>query len=255
MAAGACSEIGSDPSVAVALSFDSLPAPAIVAYDFLRDSAGAKVKFSAHAFNAKGVEIANAPIRFFTADSPFVWVDSGGYAKSDSFRLTPAKIIAEINGLQIKRSLDIIRSPDSLARVTDTVSIAYVLPDTSLATADLNTSVPLKVTVLHRDSAGFTSPVRSVVVHYAISYPAAAATTGTAADTTRVAFLISDATRARSSVDTTDGSGSSGRRVRLRPALLTTTQDSVVVTASVTYQGAPLSGSPVRLVVRVAPIP
>jgi hypothetical protein len=57
-----------------------------------------------------------------------------------------------------------------------------------------------------------------------------------------------------STVDTTDAAGVAGRAVRIRPLYLLADVDSVIVNATVKYRGAPITGSPVRLVVVLQPI-
>jgi hypothetical protein len=255
LAAFGCTEIGSNPSAAVSMSFDTLPYPSVVVGDSMRDTSGAVANFRGHAFNGQNAEIPNAPIKYFSLDPNALSVDSTtGKAFADSLRSSAVTVMASINGLQIRKTIDLVASPDSLFTNGDT-SLTYVLPDTGTIAADLNTSVPLQVKVLHNDSAGFTSPVRSVVVRYTITYPAASATTGTPSDTTHAAFLLSDLTRARSSVDTTDISGLAARRVRVRPGLLAGATDSVVVMATARYRGVDITGSPARLVLRVVPVP
>jgi hypothetical protein len=70
----------------------------------------------------------------------------------------------------------------------------------------------------------------------------------------QLAQLVNDA-KQPSSVDTTDASGIAGRAIRLHPLFLSSTSptDSIIVNASARYRGALVSGSPVRLVLRVKP--
>ena len=49
--AGSCTEIGTNPATVTALEFDSLPYPAVVTGDTLRDSLGNAAPLSATAFN------------------------------------------------------------------------------------------------------------------------------------------------------------------------------------------------------------
>jgi hypothetical protein len=58
-----------------------------------------------------------------------------------------------------------------------------------------------------------------------------------------------------SSVDTTDASGIAGRAIRLHPLLLSSDNpvDSIIVNATAKYRGVPVSGSPVRLVLKIKP--
>jgi hypothetical protein len=64
--------------------------------------------------------------------------------------------------------------------------------------------------------------------------------------------LVNDAGKA-SIVDTTGTDGVAGRAIRLHPVFLTSNTDSIIVSATTKYRGAPVRGSPVRLVVVVKP--
>ena len=71
-------------------------------------------------------------------------------------------------------------------------------------------------------------------------------------DTTLSVFLVDDSGRP-SVLDTTDGTGVAGRRVRVRAARFPASGDtaSVILRAIVTYKGLALRGSPFRLVLPV----
>jgi hypothetical protein len=114
----------------------------------------------------------------------------------------------------------------------------YSLTDT---TASL--SNPLQLQLLHRTSFASTIPVRSYLVSYTITYPT---------DTVLARLVTRDGLR-RSTVDTTDATGTSARRVRLRSLSLTSVDDSVVVVAMVRYRGVPVPGAPIRFVLKVKP--
>ena len=83
-AAGACSEIGTDPSAAVSIRFDTLPAAAIVQGDSLRDSLGFPAPVTATAFNAAGDTIRGASFTFLARDTTnALTVDPGGAMTED----------------------------------------------------------------------------------------------------------------------------------------------------------------------------
>ncbi|HSU96608.1 MAG TPA: hypothetical protein VLI40_05220, partial [Gemmatimonadaceae bacterium] len=73
-------------------------------------------------------------------------------------------------------------------------------------------------------------------------------------DTLLAQLVTRDGAR-KSTLDTTDATGTSQRRIRLRPLSLKSVNDSVVVVATVRYRGIPVAGSPVRFVVQVKPHP
>src|SRR4051812_17828153 len=60
----ACENISGNADTVLSIQFDSLPAPAVVIGDTLRDTTGAVRTPSVHAFNDKGAEIPTAPCGF-----------------------------------------------------------------------------------------------------------------------------------------------------------------------------------------------
>jgi len=64
--------------------------------------------------------------------------------------------------------------------------------------------------------------------------------------------LVNDAGRP-SVVDTTDTNGVAGRAIRLHPVFLVSEIDSIIVSATARYRGIAVSGSPVRLVLKIKP--
>ena len=66
---GACTQVSADPKAVVALAFDSLPYPAVVSGDTLRDEAGVATALHATALNVDGDVIADAPVTFLLLDS------------------------------------------------------------------------------------------------------------------------------------------------------------------------------------------
>ena len=233
--AGACSEVSTDPDLAVAISFDSLPAPSVVVGDSLRDISGVARPLRARAFNFRGELIPGAVFRYFAADRGLRVDSVTGHVIGDSVRASAPRVIASLGGIQVLRSLDVVERPDSVAAGARD-SLLYSVTDSTL-----NISAPLPVTVLHRTPTG-TTPVRSYPVSFAIVSPADSLT----------AHLVNDASLP-SKVDTTDNGGVAGRRVKLRPLRLSSVRDSVVIQATVRYRGAHVAGSPARIVLLVKP--
>jgi len=234
-AAMACTKIPTDTNAVLSLALDSLPAPAVVLGDTLRDSTGRAAPLHATVFNFQGSVISNAPLRFQALDRG-VTVDSvTGFVIGDSLRQTPARILISIGGLQAMRTLDVTPRPDTVSAVNGRDSLAYSLTDTTK-----NFSPALSVKVVHSLTAD--SVVKSYVVGFTIISPT----------DTLLARLVNES-GAASRVDTTDASGIAARRIRLNPAKLTALTDSIIVNASVKYRGANIRGSPVRLVLKVKP--
>ena len=234
----ACVDVtGGSPAV-LSIQFDSLAAPSVVVGDTLRDTTGAVIRPTVHAFNFRGDEILPAPVRFQSPDSG-VAVDSlTGILVADSLRSTPARIVATVGSLQAIQKVDVTLRPDSLATVNGVDSLSYSLLDTTL-----NVSPQLTVKLTH-GVAPNDSAVRSYIVSFAI----------VSQSNPQLGQLVNDGGKP-SVVDTTDASGMAGRAIRLHPLFLAsaTAVDSIVVNVTAKYRGAQVKGSPVRLVLKVKP--
>lgn len=244
----ACTDVGSDPQQPVAIEFDSLPAPAIVYGDTLRDLLGVVAPLSARVFNVDGDLIVGAPIDFFSSDPAAVRIDAASdfaIALEDTARKT-VTIRAQAGGIPAAttRALDLVPRPDSLARAVGVPSdridtVRYQPADTAV------TGPPMVVRVLHRDTTATDSVrgVKSWRVRYAVIVPAGADT-----------LLVDDATR-RSVVDTTAADGVASRRLFVRRLAGGTFPDSIAVDASAWYRDGLLAGAPIRFILRVLPAP
>jgi hypothetical protein len=232
----ACEDISGSATSVLSIQFDSLPAPSVVVGDTLRDTTGAVALPRVRAFNFKGNEIPSPPVWFQSPDSGITVDSLTGTVVGDSLRSTPARVIATVGELQAIQRVDVTLRPDLIAPVNSLDSISYSLLDT---TKNVSPSMTIKLShgVAPNDSA-----VKSYIVSFSI----------VAQSNPQLAELVNDAGRA-SVVDTTDANGIAGRAIRLHPLFLTsgTAVDSVILNASARYRGALVSGSPVRLVVRV----
>jgi hypothetical protein len=134
--------------------------------------------------------------------------------------------------------VDVTLRPDSLAAMNGFDSLSYSLLDTTL-----NVSPQLSVKLSH-GVAPNDSAVKSYIVSFAI----------VSQSDPQLGQLVNDAGKP-SFVDTTDASGIASRAIRLHPLFLSsaTTVDSIIVNATAKYRGAEVSGSPVRLVLKVKP--
>jgi hypothetical protein len=234
----ACSDIVSSSASVLSIVFDSLSAPSVVVGDTLRDTTGAVVRPVVHVFNFTGEEVAQAPVYFLSPDSG-VTVDSAtGIVTADSLRSTPARIVATVGTLQAVQNVDVTLRPDLLQAVNALDSLQYSLFDTTV-----NVSPLLQVTLTH-GVAPNDSAVKSWIVSFAI----------VSQSDPRLGELVNDA-GLPSIVDTTDASGMAGRKIRVHPLFLSSSSqvDSIVVNATTKYRGVQVSGSPVRLVLRLKP--
>ncbi|MGI8401642.1 MAG: hypothetical protein ACR2NS_08595 [Gemmatimonadaceae bacterium] len=236
-AALACGDVSGGSSSVLSIQFDSLGAPSVVVGDSLRDTTGALVRPIVHAYNFSGGEILPSPVWFQSPDSG-VSVDSAtGIVVGDSLR-TGARIIATVGGLQAVQKVDVTLRPDLIVAVDSLDSLTYSLID---STKNFSPTLTVKVRhgVLPNDSA-----VRSYIVSFSI----------VSESDSNLAQLVNEGRR-RSVIDTTDANGLAGRAIYLRPALITSVSgvDSIVVKASARYRGVLVTGSPVRLVLKVKP--
>ncbi|MEO8945817.1 MAG: hypothetical protein ABI338_04905 [Gemmatimonadaceae bacterium] len=236
-----CAQIDTDPSHVASIAIDTLPFPAVVAHDSLRDSLGVARPLRATAYNIEGATLPATVIRFGTPDSGAKVDSISGYIVGDTARSTLVRIIASTGRLQAAPdTIYVVPSPDTVLAVNATDSLLYSLTDTTA-----NVSNPLQLQLLHRVPVSTPLPVRSWLVSYQIAYPS---------DTT-LAQLVDRNGSLRSRVDTTAADGTSSRRIRIRPLSLTSINDSVVVIATVRYRGALVAGAPIRFVLQVKPHP
>jgi hypothetical protein len=239
--AGACAEINTDPNFAAAIAIDTLPFPSVVARDSLRDSLGVARPLHGSVFNIEGNVLSSIAVSFRTPDSGATVDSVTGYVVADSARSTVVRVIAVAGALQsAPDTLYIVPAPDTVIAPVTADSLLYSLTDTTV-----NLSNPLTLQVGHRVPVAPALPVRSYLVSYRIAYPS---------DTLLAQLVTRDGTR-KSTVDTTDATGTSQRRIRLRPLSLKSVNDSVVVIATVRYRGVPVAGAPVRFVLQVKPHP
>ena len=237
-AALACTDLsgtGSSTSV-LSIQFDSLAAPSVVVGDTLRDTTGAVIIPVVHAFNFDGDEITSIPVRFQSPDSGVVVDSITGIIVGDSLRSTPARIVATVGTLQAIQRLDLTLRPDLAAGLHDRDSLSYSLLDTTL-----NVSPQLTIKLTHG-----VAPDDSVVKSYIVSFAIVSQSNP------QLGELINDAGKP-SVVDTTDTNGVAGRSIRLHPLFITAPVDSIIVNATARYRGSEISGSPVRLVLKVKP--
>lgn len=224
------------PEAPVAVALESLPFPAVVAGDSLRDTTGAVAPVRGKVFNFRGDELPDVPLSYLILDRGATIDPETGVVRGDSIRDTPVRVVAFLDGLQtLAQQLFIVPAPDSLHVTAGEDTLEYSLIDTTV-----NVSAQLAARLL---SGGATPvPVRAWIVSYEISYTPAPG----------LALIVGDGGTG-SRIDTTGADGTASRRVRVRPEELTATADSVVVLATARYRGAHVNGSPARLVVHLRP--
>ena len=250
-AAGACSEVGTDPSSAVSIRFDTLPALAVVEGDTLRDSLGVAAPLRAIAFNASGSPIANAPFTFIARDtSNALIVDPEGkfvVARDSTARSTDITLQASLGSLQFTRTLAIVHRPDSLIGPTDTIPHAVVFAPDTAALPRKNLSRSFSVKVVHV-TATDTTPVRLWLVRFVVD----------SFDTTRIdSARVVDANGVSRASATTGSDGTVTVQLRVYPKTAPTNgliPDVPIHVSAISLfrKDSPLAGSPAAITVPVA---
>jgi hypothetical protein len=237
----ACSEVGTDPDVPVAIEIVPPILPAIAEGDTLRDTLGTVQPVLVRVLNSQNQVIPDAPVRFFSIrnDSSVIEVDSITGAVA-GLRVGEADVVARVNGLQsIRLTMRVTPAPDTVAPASALVdSVLYAIAD--------DTARKLEVTVLNRTttvSGGDTIvPVPFWRVRYTIVDPPDLATN---TDTTRV-YIAHESSNRLSRVDTTDASGVARRRLRFPVAVVSDLTRRTFVTEVVVLapDGSHVAGSP-----------
>ncbi|HEY5218697.1 MAG TPA: hypothetical protein VIJ16_02755 [Gemmatimonadaceae bacterium] len=238
-----CRAIPAPTDGVLSVSEVDLPSPGVVVGDTLRDSVGNAAPLRVYAFGVGGMAdtITNIAATFVLLDRG-AHITADGYLIGDSVRTTPVRVVGAVGVLQTSAAnVDVTPQPDSIGAAS-TTPIDTVRFNPLDSTASVNFSAALTVTVVGAGSP--PPPITSVIVRYAIAYQPTASVAGA------VSALLVNSTGAANSVDTTDVNGHAGPRVRVRPQA-PTAPDSVVVTASASYRGIPLRGSPVRFVIPI----
>ena len=243
----ACTQVGTDPNVVVALAFDSLPYPAIVGGDTLRSEAGVAAPLRASALNTDGQPVASAAIQYILLDTGAT-VSNDGIVVSTNPALTSLRIVAQVGILQSRTlSLVVTPRPDSMAMTGTIDTLGYVVPDVSG-----NTSEPVTINV-YSNSATPPVAARGWIVRYSVSHYNGSVLSP--ADPNAAWFV--DDNGHTSGEDTTGTDGIAARRLRLNSSAVGTAAfapvDSFVVTATAIAHGAPLAGSPIRVVIQARP--
>jgi len=234
----ACHEVDTNPSTVNSVELVRFSSPSVVLGDTLRDTLGVVQPLQGFAFNVQGDKLPDIPIRFRALDTGVVVDSITGIVVGASLSSGPIRIIADARGLQTQpQTLTVTLRPDTVVTVTTNGidSVLYAFSDTVLLSPELR----LKVSSI--TDTGLVA-VPSYLVSFAISSPS----------DTLLAQLVGDNGRT-SFVDTTSSDGTAGRRIRIRPPLLTSATDSVVVLGTVKYRGVPLSSSPIRFVLLIKP--
>lgn len=237
----ACSQVGTNPKVPVAMELAPPPLPAMLVGDSMRDSTGAVVPLRATVFNSRNDTIVGAAVTYLALDTTggaSIAVDpaTGRAFANDTGRVF---VVAVIGGLQ--------SPPDTLVAV-DTPTVLLPL-DSLVDTLDYtftgrDTLLPLNVQLLRVVGAD-TAGIAHWLVHYAVTYPA-----GYDNSDSTLAQLV-DGSGRPALVDTTDFTGATARSLRVRPSTRPFADTLVIEATAALPGGTAVSGSPVRYVVHL----
>ena len=242
---GACTDVGTAPDAIVALAFDTLPYPSVVAGDTMRDSLGHAAPLSAVAYNASGNIIANPALRYLALDTG-VDINSTGYLVATTRIGGTVRVVAAAAALQSLQKIVTITHAPTLLSVSGAAvdTLLYASPD-----AATNVSKPMTVK-LTRDSAGTVVAVPGFLVSWLVQFRGQTVLKN---DTTLASLWEDASTRKVSMLDTTGDGGLAARTLRIRSNALPTLADSFLVYANVRYRGAVVAGSPVKFVIHFRP--
>ncbi len=221
-----------------------LPLPAVAAGDTLRDSLGAPAPLRVRAFSRDSQEITGLQVTFVPTSLPSdVTIDADGYLVArDTVR--SVQLVGQIGSrLQTTvATLQIVPPPESIRRAD-----GQEAGDTAVALPALKT---LSVTVgtVYR---GASVPVSGIIVRYHVdSLRPRTAPPGRAVLVN--AAGVSNRPDSTIAVDTTDASGGATRSVLVQAG---SGVDTVFISVSARRlrDGAPLAGSPVRILLVAKP--
>ncbi len=242
---GACTDVGTSPDAIVAIAFDTLPYPSVVAGDTMRDSLGHAAPLSAVAYNAAGDVIANPAVRYLALDTG-VDISAKGYLVATTRTSGTVRVVATAAALQsLQKTVTVTHVPSKLAvsgAAADTLK--YALPD---ASSNVSKVMTVKLT---RDSAGTAIGVPGFLVSW---YATFRGQTINMSDTTLASLWDDASSRHASIVDTTSTDGSASRVLRIRSNSLPASADSFMVYATARYRGVAVAGSPVKFVIHFRP--
>jgi hypothetical protein len=243
----ACTEVGTDPAVPVAIEIDPPMLPGIAEGDSLRDTLGVVRPIVARALNSRNEVIAGAPIRFFALRNDSIIAVDSATGVVAGLRVGEAEVAARVAGLQsVRLPVRVTLAPDTVYPTSSLVdSVLYGLADDTARA--LVVKVAQRATVNGRDTLLLVPFWR---VRYTIVDPAELATN---TDTTRV-YIANESNRL-SRVDTTDATDGARRRIRFPLAVVSDTTRRTFVTEVVVLRadGTQLPGSPLFLTTVIRP--
>jgi hypothetical protein len=233
----ACTKVGTNPTVPVAIEFFGPPLPSVIVGDSMRDTSGNAVPLRATVFNSDDQPIPDAPIHFLALDSlGRVELDTttGTLVGRDTGRV---RVIAHVGSLQSQPiTLTVVQPPTAIIPLDPLVDTLNFVID---FTTGRDTLQNMRVRLIHVSGTDTVS-VPSYLVRYTFEYPPGFNN----ADSTKVQ-LVDAASRKASLFATTGADGSTNQAIRITP-FATPDTDSVIVAARAAQSGGP--AAPIRFV-------
>lgn len=237
-AALACTKVGTEPTVPVAIEAFAPPLPSVVVGDTMRDTSGNVAPLRATVYNSKGEPIPDAPIHFLALDSLHrITLDTatGIVVGRDTGQ---TRIVAHVGSLQSQpTTLTVVLAPTAIMPLD---SLVDTLNYTIDFTTGRDTLQNLRVRLVHVTGTD-TIDVPSYLVRYQFEYPVGYDNS----DSAKVQ-LVNGASRKPALLVTTGADGSTNQALRITPFAAPDT-DSVVVSARAAQPGGP--ATPIRFVV------
>jgi hypothetical protein len=253
-AMGACLQLDVPENQVASISALSVPYPTVVIGDVMRDSLGVARPISVIAYDAEGRALGGVAVQIIVLDATAntlgtsVGVDQLGYVHGLIRDTLGARVFATVGSFGAPPQRILVSVAPQVAKqsaAATAISFDITTPDTSVQT---NWSPPLELTLTDGNTTGAQG--------FIITYEVTRSPTPTIAGVP-TAYVGDDAGKA-SRRDTTDVKGIAGRRVILRQqaigdaALFAGTKtDTIIVRATVKYNGADLSGTPFDYIVPV----
>jgi hypothetical protein len=245
LVAVACIDMSAPKGRPASISSLLLPSPSVVVGDTMRDSAGKAAPLRVIAYDANDVPTPG-DAQFFVVDSAPVGHVANGIVVGD--KQGSIHIIGQVAGVQttpVTVPITVAPTAFALTGKIDTLRVpsAGINDTTSRSVGFATIAVTLR-------GVGDTASLGFVVKYELTKAPA------TIASSIPGIFFSDDGTKV-SAVDTTDGGGAS-RKLYVRSWLLVdqalragSKVDSAVVIVSASYKGAPVFGSPIRVVIPI----
>ena len=241
-ALAACTDVSTDPQVALSLQFDTLPSLAVVVGDTLRGADLLPARLPVRAFSSSGSAISDTQLRV-------IGVDTGSrraFAMISGLRLVgtaeapTVRIVAQAGSLQSQtQTFAVVPRPTGMRLgSTDIDSISYDRPDTATRFRDLRVAVIRRVA----DSAEVVLnglPVRFRVTGFTTSL----------LDSVRLVSVGSG--RDVSGATMSGGAATIRLKTYTKPAVVG--RGTVTVEASTRAFGVAIPGSPILITVNLVP--